>query len=100
MKSLKKRLSELMPGDSGIIVGFSGDNRRVLRRLVEMGMTRGEVVRVVRNAPLKDPIELEVRGYNISIKRCDAGMIIVEVVGNNDSPSYGSGEASCKSRQG
>jgi Fe2+ transport system protein FeoA len=84
---VKKRLSELRPGEAGVIVGFSGGEPILRRRLAEMGMTIGETVRVVRNAPLKDPVEFEVRGYNISLKRSEAEMVVVEVKENNSSIS-------------
>ena len=87
---MKKRLSELKPGGSGIILGFSGGSSILRRRLAEMGMTKGQRVEVLRNAPLKDPVEFEVRGYNISLKRREAEIVIVEVEDNNSS-GYGAG---------
>ncbi len=86
---MAKKLSELQPGQAGIIIGFSGDNPRLKRRLMEMGMTNGALVKVVRNAPLKDPVEFEVRGYYVSIKRKEAEIVIVEVV-DDSSSMYGS----------
>ena len=44
-----------------------------------MGLTKGAEVKVVRNAPLKDPMEIEVRGYNLSIRKDEAEKVIVEV---------------------
>ena len=74
----KARLSELKPGDTGVIIGFSEGDSLLKRRLIEMGMSKGEIVRVIRNAPLKDPIEFEVKGYHLSLKRDEAKIIIVE----------------------
>ncbi len=76
---MKVRLDELKPGQEGRIVGIVGGNPALMQRIVEMGMTRGEKVKVVRNAPLKDPIEFEVKGYHLSLKREEARMILVEV---------------------
>jgi Fe2+ transport system protein FeoA len=84
-----KKLSELKPGDVGVIVELSGGNPVLKRRIMEMGMTKGVLVKVVRNAPLKDPVEFEVRGYHLSLKRKEAEMIIVEVV-QDDSSVHGS----------
>jgi ferrous iron transport protein B len=88
---MRKRLSELKPGESGIIVGFSGGDPILRRRLAEIGMTKGEVVKVLRNAPLKDPVEFRVRGYDLSIKRDEASIVIVEVGNNDTSSGHGSG---------
>ena len=48
------------------------------RRIMDMGITRGVSINVKKVAPLGDPMELTVRGYNLSIRKSDAQMIIVE----------------------
>lgn len=50
------------------------------RRLGEMGLTRGATFEVVRYAPMGDPIEIRVRGYNLSLRRADAENIFVEAL--------------------
>ncbi len=50
------------------------------RRLMEMGLTRGAEFEVVRYAPLGDPIEIRLRGYNLSLRRAEAGAIEVELL--------------------
>lgn len=70
------RLSELRTGESATVVkvlGHGGFRRRIL----EMGFVRGSVVTVVLSAPLKDPIEYSILGYNISLRRSEADMIVV-----------------------
>ena len=52
----------------------------IKQRFMDMGITKGTVVEVVKIAPLGDPIEIEIRGYNLSIRRDDAKMIDVEEV--------------------
>jgi Fe2+ transport system protein FeoA len=64
-------LGRLAPGQRAIIRRV-GCARPVARRLLEMGLLPGTTVRVVRVAPLGDPIELEVRGYALSIRRAEA----------------------------
>jgi len=83
-------MSEMRPGEVGIIVDYLEAPSWLKRRLVEMGFSKGVSVKAVRNAPLKDPIEFEVRGYNVSIQREKADIVIVEVVGY-DSSVHGSG---------
>jgi len=76
---MRVRLGELKPGEEGVIVGFADRDPVTIRRLIEMGMTKGERVKMIRSAPLKDPVEFEVKGYNLSLKRKEANTIIVEV---------------------
>ena len=76
---MKVRLSELKPGEECVIVGILGGDPMTIRRIIEMGMVKGEKVKVIRNAPLKDPIEFEVKGYKLSLKRNEAKTILVEV---------------------
>ncbi len=70
------RLSELKTGESAVVVkvlGYGGFRRRI----VEMGFVRGQEVTVVLDAPLKDPIEYHIMGYDISLRRKEADMIVV-----------------------
>jgi len=76
---MRKTLAELNPGEEGIIVELKISPS--IRRIMEMGMKKGERVKVLRNAPFKDPVEFEVMGYTISLKRKDSENIIVEVEG-------------------
>jgi Fe2+ transport system protein FeoA len=50
------------------------------RRLLEMGLTRGSEFEVVRYAPLGDPLEIRIRGYNLSLRRSEAKAIAVELI--------------------
>ncbi|MCD8481961.1 MAG: ferrous iron transport protein A [Verrucomicrobia bacterium] len=49
-------------------------------RLMEMGVLPGTRIRFVRQAPLGDPVEIEIRGYHLSLRRAEAAEILVEVV--------------------
>ncbi len=69
-----RTLADLKPGTSAEIVDLHGDDLAV-QRIMEMGLTEGERVSVLRYAPTGDPIELRVRGYNLSIRRADASNI-------------------------
>lgn len=71
------KLSELRPGESGLVIRI--DTQGALkRRLVDMGVTPGVEVKVRKIAPLGDPIELSLRGYELSIRRSEAERISVE----------------------
>ena len=70
------RLSELKTGDTAVVVkvlGYGGFRRRIM----EMGFVRGQEVTVILDAPLKDPIEYHIMGYDISLRRKEAEMIVV-----------------------
>lgn len=70
------RLSELKTGESGVIfkvLGHGGFRRRIM----EMGFVRGKRVEVVNNAPLLDPIEYKIMGYEISLRRSEAEMVMI-----------------------
>lgn len=70
------RLSELKTGESAIVLKVLGHGG-FRRRIVEMGFVRGAKISVVLNAPLKDPIEYSILGYNISLRRSEADMVVV-----------------------
>jgi len=65
------RLSDLQSGESGVIVRVKGHGS-FRKRLIEMGFIRGKQVRCVLGAPLRDPIEYEVLGYKVSLRRSEA----------------------------
>lgn len=69
-------LDQAFIGSSARVAAVSGGDATALR-LLEMGLTPGVSVTVVGTAPLGDPIELEVRGYRLSIRRSEAARIAV-----------------------
>ena len=75
---MDKKLSELEPGDKGVVVKIGG-NRSTRRRIMDMGVVRGTKILLVRRAPLGDPIELEIRDYNLSLRKREADNIYVEL---------------------
>ena len=70
------KLSELGTGERGVIVKVSGHGS-FRKRIREMGFVRGNKVKVILNAPLRDPIEYEIIGYKISLRREEASKIEV-----------------------
>lgn len=71
-------LSLLVVGERGIIRDLDGDPDLV-QRLLELGLTDGEEVELIRFAPLGDPLEVRVRGYHLSLRREEARAILLEV---------------------
>jgi Fe2+ transport system protein FeoA len=71
------RLADLAKGARARVTSVAG-SPGTAQRLLEMGLTAGAVVEVVRFAPLGDPIEVSVRGYRLSLRREDAAGVLVE----------------------
>lgn len=72
-----KTLKEVKVGQSAIIKKIHGDGA-LKRRIMDMGITKGVEVNIRKVAPLGDPLEITVRGYEISIRKADAELIEVE----------------------
>lgn len=70
-------LNDLKPGDNAVVteIDHSSDDDGYL---MELGLMKGTPVRFVKSAPLGDPIEVNLRGYNLSIRRSKAKSILVE----------------------
>lgn len=72
-----KTLRQAKIGDTVTVVKLHGEGA-VKRRIMDMGLTRGVPVHVRKVAPLGDPVEVTVRGYELSIRKSDADLIEVE----------------------
>ena len=72
-----KTLKDVKVGETAVVVRLHGEGA-VKRRIMDMGLTRGTEVHVRKFAPLGDPMELTVRGYELSVRKADAEMIEVQ----------------------
>lgn len=72
-----KTLKQANIGDTVKVVKLHGEGA-VKRRIMDMGITRGVEVHIRKVAPLGDPVEVTVRGYELSIRKADAEMIEIE----------------------
>lgn len=72
-----KTLKSAKVGETVRVAKLHGEGA-VKRRIMDMGITRGAEVRVRKVAPLGDPIEITVRGYELSIRKADAEMIEIQ----------------------
>lgn len=73
-------LVDLQKGQKAKVLGLHNDNPAVKRRLLDMGITTGVEVLVKKFAPLGDPVDIELRGYELCIRKKDLAFIDVEVV--------------------
>lgn len=79
------RLSELKDGQKGIIAKVRGRGK-FRKRITEMGFIKGKEITVVKDAPMRDPIEYELMGYSISLRRAEASLI--EIVTESEAAQF------------
>jgi len=84
MTSNNSYLSDIKTGDEAIITKVLGHGA-FRKRITEMGFVKGKKVKVIKNAPLQDPVEYEIMGYNVSLRRSEARL--VEVISVEDAAS-------------
>ena len=72
-----KTLRDVKPGETATVAKLRGEGP-VKRRIMDMGITKGVEVFVRKVAPLGDPMELNLRGYELSVRKADAEMIEVQ----------------------
>lgn len=73
------RMSELKVGQSAKIISINVTDRKIRRHLLDMGLTRGTKVKIKKIAPMGDPIDIELRDYQLCIRKADLKQIEVEV---------------------
>lgn len=71
-------LRELKPGQQGSVTSI-GTTGPMKRRIMDMGVTPGVVVKVIKVAPLGDPIEINIRGYELSLRKEEASQIEIKL---------------------
>ena len=71
-------LSELAVGQSGMVLGFKYENN-MTDRLMQLGIIEGVEIKVIRVAPSGDPIELDIAGYALSMRKTDAEIVIIKL---------------------
>lgn len=77
------RLSELKPGETGIITKILGHGA-FRKRVMEMGFVRGREISTILNAPLQDPVKYALMGYEVSLRRAEANLIEIDLVGGSE----------------
>ena len=79
---MKKKLSQFKIGEKGVITFVEGEGR-VRRRIFDMGITPGASIQLKKKAPLGDPIEVELRGYELTLRKDEAELVTVELGGES-----------------
>ena len=71
-------LSQLAVGQSGVVLGFEYENN-MTDRLMQLGIIEGVEIKVIRVAPSGDPIELNIAGYGLSMRKADAEIVLIQL---------------------
>jgi ferrous iron transport protein A len=75
---MELQLNKLEPGQNGKVVKIKGGGA-TRRRIMDMGIVRGSEIKVIRRAPLGDPVEFEIRDYNLTLRKREAECIYVSM---------------------
>jgi ferrous iron transport protein B len=75
-----RTLNLLKPGQRAIVANVRGEGSALHQRLMEMGVFAGAEIKVIRFAPLGDPMEVSVQGYNLSVRKAEAAFVDVTEV--------------------
>ena len=74
---MQKKLSAFEIGETGRVIKVEGEGR-VRRRLFDMGVTPGAMLFLRKRAPLGDPLEITIRGYELTLRKDEADLVVVE----------------------
>lgn len=72
-----KTLKEMKPGETAVVKKVHGEGS-LRRRILDMGIIRGTQLEMVKKAPLGDPIEIKIKGYDLSLRQTEAALVEVE----------------------
>lgn len=75
---MSKMLHLLKPGEIGSVIRVVGSGP-VKRRIIDMGIVSGTLIKVIKYAPLGDPMEIKVKNFNLSLRKAEAALIEVQV---------------------
>ena len=75
---MEKKLNEFVPGQLGVVKRIAGEGN-IRRRLFDMGVTPGAYITLRKLAPLGDPVEVTLRGYELTLRKSEASCVVMEV---------------------
>ena len=78
------RVRDLGLGETGVVAGYQGGRSAYRSKLLAMGLTRGTPFRLLKVAPMGDPVEIEVRGFSLSLRKAEADVLLLEAGETND----------------
>ena len=76
--NMQQHLGQLSVGQKAVIRGFTKGHKEYRAKLLAMGLTKGTELQLMRVAPLGDPLEINVRGFSLSLRKAEAAVVLVE----------------------
>ena len=80
---MHKQIDQLKIGEEAVIEGYQKNTGTYLQKLLTMGLTKGTKIKLLKIAPLGDPVEIEVRGFNLSLRKNEAQLLQLKEVSND-----------------
>lgn len=77
-------VESLAIGQSARVTGYAGDDRAYRHKLLRMGLIKGAEFKLLRKAPMGDPVEIELRGFNLTLRKTEADALEIEEVSGPD----------------
>jgi ferrous iron transport protein A len=74
------KLGDMTPGQSGTVVGYSEANRGYRQKLLQMGLVKGTPFKLLRKAPMGDPIEIELNGFKLTLRKEEAEILETQAI--------------------
>jgi len=74
------RIGDMRVGQTGRVTGYAGTDKAYRHKLLRMGLIKGTTFKLVRKAPMGDPVEVELRGFNLTLRKAEAEALDVETV--------------------
>lgn len=95
---MEKKLNEFSVGERGVVVRIEGEGQ-VYRRLLDMGITPGAEIVLRKLAPLGDPVEVTLRGYELTLRKAEAASVVMRSEGMAAVPAPSEKEAKKAAKQ-
>ncbi len=76
----RMKLKEMKSGDKGKIIGYDTKDRQYRQKLLRMGLVKNEEIEIIRKAPMGDPIEIKIKGYNLTLRKNEADALMMEKI--------------------
>lgn len=81
---MPKQISDCQVGETLVVSGYEKADPAYRQKLLSMGLTRGTEITVTKFAPMGDPVEVEVRGFKLSLRRAEASVLKLEELGHGN----------------
>ncbi len=76
------KIKDMKIGETGKVTAYAGKDKRYRHKLLRMGLNKGAEFKLVRKAPMGDPLEIEVNNFNLTLRKTEADILDVETVGS------------------